>query len=335
MLTDPLTSHECRTSSVQVQASLSALTGTTAASHTNPHASGTKHGITSKGYGPVITSSDMIPMMLQPVDALSSALPPSGVTTFVNGSTTVCADLLTDICQTMHRRFTVKEGSLIVPTKRTNWVQSRIHGLLHDIFDGQRQNWHSLAVSASTPTQDERELATSLAPLDTTPSGTLARSTLLFFLKRTSLVEAASFEWLGRNAGADDSQNHDISLTLLTFQPPGLSTSSIAKSFTRCRLYVALTPTQDGQLKGVIIQFSEISGAQHQLWRTLTTFGVHPSNSSVFGHIRNRDVLALQRLLALALVAPNDRDEEGNSLLWVRTFLPRKIPAPLTHDYSS
>lgn len=292
----PVSSNECRTSSIQVQNHLSALAQTQ-----SPAPCKDKARVTS-----------------QSLDTPSSPGNKSGVTTFVYGSTAVCADWLTEICQTMHKRFTIKGGALVIPTHRTNWVQSRMHGLLRDIFDDRVEGCDSFALPPPPQTNQGGHFLTTLTPANRTPSEPLARSTLLFFLKRISLVEAASFEWLGRNSDDGHGRNHDVSLTLDTYQPPGSPNSGAVESFTRCRLYVALTPKPDRQLQGVIVQFSEISGAQSQLWRTLTTFGIHQRDSQVFGHIRRGDVEAVQRLLALRLIVPNDRDEEGNSLLWVR-----------------
>jgi hypothetical protein len=46
-------------------------------------------------------------------------------------------------------------------------------------------------------------------------------------------------------------------------------------------------------------------------------FGIHPSNSPIFSYIESGDLRQIQRMLASGLVAPNDRDEDGESLLWV------------------
>ena len=64
--------------------------------------------------------------------------------------------------------------------------------------------------------------------------------------------------------------------------------------------------------------------------RMLSTFGVHPNSAPIFSHIENRDINEIQQLLALGKVRPTGRDEDGESLLWVRIlFFPFIYPLNL------
>jgi hypothetical protein len=55
--------------------------------------------------------------------------------------------------------------------------------------------------------------------------------------------------------------------------------------------------------------------------RAVSSFGVHPCNSPIFEFLERRDFHGVQHLLSSGVVRPNDRDEDGESLLWVSRLI--------------
>ncbi|KAM7184351.1 hypothetical protein V8F33_013034 [Rhypophila sp. PSN 637] len=294
------TSNEGRSSSLQIQQQLDTLT---------------QHLAVRLGRPRNITS-------------VSSSRPPTtiGTLTFVHGSATTCADLLEDACSTLRRLGGLSDGQSRAPGPYLEWTRSQVHGLLHDVYSGGlgegSQHSHSSPSQHSGLQQTDR-VDPSIISIRTyntqkSPLSPLSRSTLYFFLNQISMVEAVSVELPGNKHGVAGS-NHNISMALLNYQPFDPSSNSTdIESFTRCRLYVAplLESTTGARLQGTVVQFFKVSGSKPQVWRSLATFGIHTSKSAVFEHIRSGNVVKVQRLFSLRALSPNDRDEEGNSLLW-------------------
>ncbi|KAH0542950.1 hypothetical protein FGG08_002719 [Glutinoglossum americanum] len=57
-------------------------------------------------------------------------------------------------------------------------------------------------------------------------------------------------------------------------------------------------------------------GGDFKIAPSISTFGVHPCDSPVFGFIECGNLAAIRELLRKFQVSSNDRDENGNSLLW-------------------
>ncbi|KAM7210565.1 hypothetical protein V8F06_014051, partial [Rhypophila decipiens] len=296
------TSNEGRSSSLQIQQQLNPLTQDLAVRSSRPHN-------TTSG-------------------SLSRPLATTGTLTFVHGSATTCADLLEDACSTLRRLGSLNDGKISAPGHYLEWTRSQVHGLLHDVYSGQLGEGspdtgsHS-SLSQPSVLQQSDHVDPSIISIRTYntekyPLSLLSRSTLYFFLNQISMVEAVSVELLGHKHGVAGS-HHNISMTLLNYQLfDPCSNSTDIESFTRCRLYVAprLESTTGARPQGTVVQFFKVSGSKPQVWRSLATFGIHASKSAVFEHIRNENVVQVQRLFSLRAFSSNDRDEEGNSLLW-------------------
>jgi hypothetical protein len=55
-----------------------------------------------------------------------------------------------------------------------------------------------------------------------------------------------------------------------------------------------------------------------QVTRTLSTFIVHPEDSSVFLYLKTRNLSMIRQMAFEGKLTPNDRDIHGNTILWVR-----------------
>ncbi|KAK3374720.1 ankyrin repeat-containing domain protein [Podospora didyma] len=298
-------SDESRTSSQQIQHQLSGLTRS---QETEP----VSHSSTD------VAQAAVMSLNRAPRPAQSSPSRPASIThqllgtTFVHGSPRLCADLLIEVSPTISKLFNDK-GSLVTLTSQADWVRSQLFELLHDIYAGQVKE-SSVSTRLPEPPPAEKADRSAVSPRRqhaisrNTKFDPLAGMTVLFFLKISSLVDATSVEHAG------DQQT--LYLDSSKYQTPASSGNGIPDSFAQCRLFVISTLNSTTPTAGAIVQFSELSGTKHQLWRTLITFGVHPASSQVFQHIRNKDLAAIKRMLSLRLISPNDRDEDGNSLLW-------------------
>ncbi|KAM7202937.1 hypothetical protein V8F20_004184 [Naviculisporaceae sp. PSN 640] len=241
----------------------------------------------------------------------------------------MCANLLEDISPSLQRLAYLGDhglgshGSLGL---RFGWLRTQIHSLLFDVSSGRlREDTTDISLVTESHTDHQKvysdvpnlSLRTSL-PGDPTVRP-VSRSTYYYFLKQFSIVDTVSVELLDQNKRIGD-PDHIITITVLHYQPSdNPSHNAVSEAFTRSRVYVAPhKPAAHIQQKslGTVVQFFEASGAQPQVWRSLATFGIHPKSSPVFGYIRAGDISEVQRLFSLRVVAPNDRDEDGNTLLW-------------------
>ena len=189
------------------------------------------------------------------------------------------------------------------------WLLSHLHGTLHEIFSGRIHNFDNLppVMRPQFPrneTKRPEDTDTELASIPTIP-GVMNTSHPPY--KTDALINSISA----------DVQNdrHHVHFTLFDYQPR--TKGGRVQSLTQCRLHV-----QSGtgaEPAGSVLQILEVCVKEEnpRIWRSLSSFGVHPRDSPVFEHIRGGKVPALQRMLSLRLVSPNDRDEDGNSLLWV------------------
>lgn len=84
-------------------------------------------------------------------------------------------------------------------------------------------------------------------------------------------------------------------------------------------LYIPARHMQSN-LKGVIAGCMRDQRSQ-MLARSLSTFQVHPEGSDALEHIRQGNLKAILDLLTTRRIYPNDRDEDGDSLLMVSEHL--------------
>jgi len=103
---------------------------------------------------------------------------------------------------------------------------------------------------------------------------------------------------------------------LLRKESTKTGTVSLRSTVTGGRL--VLLPSGHSFLSGVLVQFDLCLNGKAKFHHTLSTFGIHPKDSEIFSLIKFGDLDGVTRLLATRRVFPNDRDVEGNSLLWVR-----------------
>jgi hypothetical protein len=87
-------------------------------------------------------------------------------------------------------------------------------------------------------------------------------------------------------------------------------------TITRARL--VFIPTAFSLLASVVVKLISCFRDHTKLHRTVSTFGVQPDGSEVFSHIRSGNVNGFRTMLEAGAISVNDRDQRGNSLLWVQ-----------------
>lgn len=76
-------------------------------------------------------------------------------------------------------------------------------------------------------------------------------------------------------------------------------------------------PSTKALLMGVAVVFGRSTDTPMKIPRRLSTFNRHPNDALIFRHLKSKDLTAVQEILASGTISVNDRDENGNSLLWV------------------
>lgn len=80
---------------------------------------------------------------------------------------------------------------------------------------------------------------------------------------------------------------------------------------------LCFVPQPGSALSGLSIHCYWDSATTSYIPRTLSTFRIHAIDAAIFSAIKNRDLIRVQEILSTGSVSPNDRDEEGNTLLYV------------------
>ncbi|KAK3312285.1 hypothetical protein B0H66DRAFT_595883 [Apodospora peruviana] len=305
------TSHEARSSSIQVRRRLDTLL----------QAHQGRHG------GALFQTGilDAAPAGLLPTAPLTSAV--------LYGSPKTCAKLLNDAASIIHGLTTDNDGLLCHTSNRMyDWVLSHLYGILHDIFSGQvvQEDGSEWSAEPRAPLllqrQDNLEGSPMAAAKPPQADSVFARQRRAFLCSPlqavSSITDSKEVEFYRK---ALRQHQLDIHLHRLSNQNPASSPplrGTVSNPWLRqCRLYVAPRSIGTSRIaaNGSIVYISELSGgptSRYHLSKTLATFGVCPNSSPVFEHIKSGNTAAVQRMLSLGLVSPNDRDEEGNSLLW-------------------
>ena len=76
-------------------------------------------------------------------------------------------------------------------------------------------------------------------------------------------------------------------------------------------------PSTKALLMGVAVVFGRSTDTPMKIPRRLSTFNRYPNDALIFRHLQSKDLTAVQEILASGTISVNDRDENGNSLLWV------------------
>ncbi|KAK4447341.1 ankyrin repeat-containing domain protein [Podospora aff. communis PSN243] len=227
------------------------------------------------------------------------------ITTFSGRSLQACGTVLSDAAPLV-RKLIIGCSSQALLGRKGGWIISQLYALLSEVFAGSLPE--TTARLKERPRQVQ-EIASSLSGADLQDPGTTLQagkvSTDLTVLPRgSSLISAMSIEATER-----DMRVH------FTFASHQQSNSGGGlESLLRCRLYVA--SGSEAQHTGSIVQLSQANGRQPRIQRSLSGFVIHKREAPVFRAVKEGDLRALQAMLSLHLISPNDRDEEGNSLLW-------------------
>jgi len=229
-------------------------------------------------------------------------------TTFAFGSFEMSKQLLNEAAPVIYR-LAMDSSAMVMSRQRCEWALSQVYGVLQDLFSRGIESGDSNKSSGLrsprfvNQREDRHSMVNNRQLLDLTSVRRLPHN------RELGLVDAASVEV------KDDHQR--MWLTFLEYQQTAPSvTTQPSKTNIQCRLYVESSGTVPAA--ACIVRVSELHGPQYQLFKTLSTCGVHPRDSPVFRHMKNGDTAAIQGMLSRRQISPNDRDEDGNTLLWVR-----------------
>ncbi|KAK4159919.1 hypothetical protein QBC43DRAFT_326346 [Cladorrhinum sp. PSN259] len=225
--------------------------------------------------------------------------------TSIKGSATTCAEILNAISPTLYRLLSNSSTS-IGSASEAEWVVSRlVYGVLSDAISGR------LKASLDTPLERAIPESPSSSGPSPGPPGQLIKTIFFASGSRPTLHSMASME-------IQEESSH-VNLTLQTHRVTAAEQSAFNRAtIKQGRLYVEMKTTQPSVHAGTgtVITVFESTGNQTLLLRYLTTFARHPRDSPVFTFIKDGNTAAIQRLLSLRTISPNDRDEDGRSLLW-------------------
>jgi hypothetical protein len=135
------------------------------------------------------------------------------------------------------------------------------------------------------------------------------------FMENTKVRAQDRSKWLSRQQGhnlstiATKSVTADLPIGKLIISLDFLSRPNSALENTGARIF--FLPTTRLGLYGLS------AAVGHNVPRTVAIFGVQPSDSIIFSSIERGDVQSIVNLFSSDQARPNDRDEDGRSLLWV------------------
>ncbi|KAK4183880.1 hypothetical protein QBC35DRAFT_541754 [Podospora australis] len=217
-------------------------------------------------------------------------------TTIVQGSAKIGAALLNDVAPVLYSLFSDSLVSGFSPD-RVEWVMSMVWGLLCDVLYGRVEESAATGGLLRTQLSQDRgdpwdgQLPANSSTLSAVPHKSFDTKTVS--MRRLRGVYSVEFH-----------------LTLFDY---GLPSSYPDDAVSHCRLYAA---AKDTLQSGVVVHLREGLRTHCPVLKSLATFRMHPNNSPIFQHMKNGDIDVVRRMLSLAIVSANDRDEDGNTLLW-------------------
>ena len=198
------------------------------------------------------------------------------------------------------------------------WFLSQLHALLADILEDES---HQMTTRPPDPCSSE-------SPEDDGTDIRNGESTLQTLPTSKSL----------RGVHRDIPPRYTYSRPLAPFSPietilieTNISTGSISmivkreiiqaeRGISRGQRMIGRTifiPNQDSSLAGITTESIRHFDGVNRIPRTISTFGIHLDHSPIFEYLKARDICMVRKMLSERQISPNDRDESGNSLLWV------------------
>jgi hypothetical protein len=120
----------------------------------------------------------------------------------------------------------------------------------------------------------------------------------------------------------------DISLTISFINCYFSSVAVQEKPFEKSAMRLLYLPTAVPCSTGLSVNLTRLSGDElggHQIQRSLSTFGIHAKTSKLWDVMARSDRVELCNMISRNEALPNDRDEDGNTLLWAGSFNLRKF----------
>ncbi|KAK4221179.1 hypothetical protein QBC38DRAFT_449386 [Podospora fimiseda] len=230
----------------------------------------------------------------QHLDPAMLAIPHS-TTTLLYGSAELCADVLNTISPTIYTLLSSSHKS-VVSASQAEWaLQNTLYGALTELMVGRIKTMRNVPPRPALPDSVRFSNRTKPNPF---------RRTAIFTSNKTPALQNLT------SVEVHD-KGYYINLALLSHKIP-----NDFNIVTRGRLHVELERPSSASRIGASVSVFEAAGMQTVLFRHLIAFNVHPNASAIFSFIRDGDIAAVQRLISLGAVSPNDRDEDGHSLLW-------------------
>ncbi|KAK0610779.1 ankyrin repeat-containing domain protein [Immersiella caudata] len=233
-----------------------------------------------------------------------SATSPKVVTTFRGGSLQACGELLSDVAPIL-RQLLMDSNAQTQLGHRGGWVLSQLHAVLTEVFDG----CLTCTKSVAGPAQGVQTIRYSTSYDDRQGIGAAMQVTK----KSMSSISLRIGTPIAPVLSIEAAERGLCVHFMLAYSQPSNPGGDLDPSI-RYRLYVDSGSAAGGS--GSVVHVLQDDGGRPQLWRGLSGFGTHPREAPVFRSIKDGDLRALRGMLSLRVVAPNDRDEDGNSLLW-------------------
>jgi hypothetical protein len=190
------------------------------------------------------------------------------------------------------------------PREDALWFRSQLHALLSDILEDESHESISLPsdlCSINSPEQSQRaghvsENERSISSRHAHPKSPVRVSPI-----ETILVEA-------------DFSYGNICTILKTEFLDGEGPSQKDRRIIGRTVFI---PRHESPLSGIIAEFTRCFRRGNEIPRMLSTFGIHLDESPIFEYLKAGDTNMICKLLSARQITPNDRDQRGNSLLWV------------------
>jgi hypothetical protein len=200
-----------------------------------------------------------------------------------------------------------------ISRSNASWLLTGWHALLEDVFD---EKVHGMTPQQLSP--NLRDCQTHQAgnlrwgsPINTHPSATcgqiLPRCSYSSELVSIALVETAVVE-LGVTVGK----------LLILFSSRSQIANRIDSNYIMSIGRFFFLPVMESPSVGITAMFFRRPASITGIPRTLSIFRVRPDNSAIFHYLKARNVAMVREMLSASSLSPNDRDESGNSLIWVR-----------------
>lgn len=203
-----------------------------------------------------------------------------------------------------------------VPREIALWIVSQLHALLSDLFEEEAQQLAGYPTKP-LPYQPQNHLQSSRDGANWAqdlPSNFSSRNSFRNVVSQRGYPRASNLDRLWETMIVESTiSSGKLSVTVKRESEVGKPNSKPPNTMGRIVFIPGLKTSLTGVATELVRQFNPVISIS----RKISTFSVHPNNSPIFEHLKSREVAMVHKMISNRKVSPNDRDENGNSLLWV------------------